>query len=231
MTSLKEHFDSIWTQRDLNRLPARSPRAEATARLLAGGEWLLDLGAGPGALAALTRDKFAHLVALELAFRPLPRAAEAGALAVQADFSGAALPFADEVFDALACLSALQYADDPRRVLGECHRVLKRGGQLAVILPNMRTAIRVFKLAVLGRFPPVSGDPGYDGGTRHYFCARDVFDLLTQAGFRVCWHEGLVPRPVMAAALPNRPAALRRFKAEFFCAEMVVLAEKGGRGQ
>ena len=117
MTSLKEHFDSIWAQRDLNGLPARSLRAEATARLLAGGEWLLDLGAGPGVLAALTRDRFARLVALELAFRPLRFAAEVGAQAVQADFSGACLPFADEVFDAVACLSALQYADDPRNVL------------------------------------------------------------------------------------------------------------------
>ena len=106
--------------------------------------------------------------------------------------------------------------------------MLKPCGQLALILPNMRTAIRVFKLAVLGRFPPVSGDPGYDGGTRHYFCARDVFDLLTQAGFRVEWHGGLVPRPTITAILPEYPALLRRFKAEFFCAEVMVLARKPG---
>jgi hypothetical protein len=114
-------------------------------------------------------------------------------------------------------------------VLAECHRVLKPGGQLALILPNMRTVIRIFKLAVLGRFPTVSGDAGYDGGTRHYFCAQDVFDLLTHAGFQVLWHEGLVPRPAVAALLPARPAAVRRFRAEFFCAEMLTLARKVSR--
>lgn len=226
MTSLKEHFDAIWAQRDPGWIQTRSPRAEATAPLLAGGEWLLDLGAGSGTLIVLTRDKFARAVALELAFRPLPLAMAAGAQSVQADFSGAALPFADELFDAVTCLSALQYADDPRSVVAECHRVLKPRGQLALILPNMRTAIRVFKLAVLGRFPTVSHDPGYDGGTRHYFCAQDVFDLLTRAGFQVKWHGGFLPRPAMAAILPERPTLLRRFKAEFFCAEMMVLAQK-----
>ncbi len=86
--------------------------------------------------------------------------------------------------------------------------------------------IRIFKLAVLGRFPPVSRDPGYDGGTRHYFCARDVFALLTRAGFRVRWHGGLVPRPALAAYLPEWPGALRHFKAEFFCAELLIDAVK-----
>lgn len=208
------------------RTPARSPRAEAAVPRLAGGERLLDLGAGTGALAETARGKYAQVIALELAFRPLPLAAQAGAIPVQADFSGARLPFAEAAFDAVTCLSALQYADDPRAVLAECHRVLKPGGQLALILPNMRTAIRIFKLAVLGRFPRVSADLGYDGGTRHYFCAADVFALLAQAGFRVGWHAGLVPRPALAAVLPEWPAALRRFKAEFWCAEMLVLAHK-----
>lgn len=203
-----------------------SPRAEAIAGRLSGGERLLDLGAGQGGLGALVHDKFRRTVALELAFRPLPSARSHGSLPVQADFSEAPLPLADESFQAVACLSALQYADDPRVVLAECRRVLKPGGQLALILPNMRTLVRILKLAVAGRFPQVSQDIGYDGGTRHYFCGRDVADLLALAGFRVRWHGGLLPRPALASLLPDRPALLRRFKAEFFCAEMIVLAEK-----
>lgn len=203
-----------------------SPRAEAVADRLRGGERLLDLGAGRGGLGALVRGRFHHIVALELAFRPLPSARSHGSLPVQADFSEAPLPLADGSFEAVACLSALQYADDPRTVLAECRRVLKPGGQLALILPNMRTLVRLFKLAVLGRFPMVSQDIGYDGGTRHYFCARDVFDLLALAGFRVRWRGGLLPRPALASLLPDRPALLRRFKAEFFYAEMILIAEK-----
>ena len=165
------------------------------------------------------------MTSVDIAWRPLPSVHQAGARPVQADFS-AGLPFQASAFDAVACLSTLQYADDPRLVLAEFNRVLRPGGQLALVLPNMRAITRLLKLTVLGRFPPVSSDPGYDGGTRHYFCSQDVVDLLTRAGFNTRWRGGHIFRPAWMRWWPDWPAGSRRFKAEFFCAEMLILAEK-----
>jgi ubiquinone/menaquinone biosynthesis C-methylase UbiE len=43
-----------------------------------------------------------------------------------------ALPFADETFDAVTCLEALEFFPNARTALAECVRVLRPGGQLAV---------------------------------------------------------------------------------------------------
>jgi GT2 family glycosyltransferase/uncharacterized protein YbaR (Trm112 family)/SAM-dependent methyltransferase len=43
-----------------------------------------------------------------------------------------ALPFRGEAFDAVVCDSALEYAPDPFRFVGELHRVLKEGGEIRI---------------------------------------------------------------------------------------------------
>jgi hypothetical protein len=47
----------------------------------------------------------------------------------------AALAFADNCFDAVVCSEVLEHVPDPRRVLVECHRVLKPGGVLLITVP------------------------------------------------------------------------------------------------
>ena len=50
MTSLKQHFETIWAAKTPELPVGRSPRAAVVAPRLTGGAWLLDLGAGQGAL-------------------------------------------------------------------------------------------------------------------------------------------------------------------------------------
>lgn len=48
---------------------------------------------------------------------------------------GMRLPFPEESFDAILLDSVMEHVDDPRGVLGECARVLKRGGIVFVVFP------------------------------------------------------------------------------------------------
>lgn len=48
---------------------------------------------------------------------------------------GAALPFQDEVFDAVACLEVLEHTPDPASVLAEIRRVLKPGAEAWISMP------------------------------------------------------------------------------------------------
>ncbi len=47
------------------------------------------------------------------------------------------LPFASGTFDSVICSELLEHVYDPRRVLGEVSRVLRRGGRLIVCAPFM----------------------------------------------------------------------------------------------
>jgi hypothetical protein len=91
----------------------------------------------------------------------------------------------------------------------------------------MRVISRLFKLAFSGIFPRTSGDSvGYDGGTFHYFCYRNVAELLEECGMRVAWQGGAFPRPKLARLWPERPDFLRKFKSEFLSAEVLIKAIK-----
>jgi SAM-dependent methyltransferase len=64
-------------------------------------------------MAALTRDNLA----------------QQGLSAGVAVASGEALPFPDGTFDFVYAHGVMQYTDDDRRLVAECHRVLRPGGQ------------------------------------------------------------------------------------------------------
>lgn len=55
---------------------------------------------------------------------------------------GEALPFPDEAFDLVLCVSVHQYTD-VRRLMGEAVRVLKSGGELQIIGGTLATYMRV----------------------------------------------------------------------------------------
>jgi 2-polyprenyl-3-methyl-5-hydroxy-6-metoxy-1,4-benzoquinol methylase len=49
-----------------------------------------------------------------------------------------AIPYADAEFDLLVCEDVLEHVESPRKVLTECHRVLRPGGLLVALFPSFR---------------------------------------------------------------------------------------------
>jgi SAM-dependent methyltransferase len=223
----REHFQEIWRQKQASGAPTpTNQRAEKTASVLGHGKILLDIGCGSGALSPLLRNRFETIIGLDFIEDVLVEARRAGVVPVCANFSNP-LPFLTDTFDVVVLLSTLQYALDPKKLLQEASRVARPGGIVCLSVPNMRAITRLVKLVLLGIFPRASSDSaGYDGGTLHYFCYRNVSDMLEECGLSVLWQGGAFPRPRLARFWPERPRFLRKINSEFLSAEVLIKAIK-----
>ena len=97
----------------------------------------LDLGCG-AAWSTLALQRVGYdAVGLDLHERPEALAAYPELAYVRGD--AASLPFEDASFDVAGLYQALEHMTDPRRVLEECRRVLRPGGRLVIVGPNLES--------------------------------------------------------------------------------------------
>ena len=92
---------------------------------------ILDAGCGVGWSTHLLRERGHDAVGMDIHTEPL----EVDIPFVRGDL--AALPFGDEEFDVVAMHQVVEHLADPDRALHECVRVLRRGGRLVVVGPNL----------------------------------------------------------------------------------------------
>lgn len=153
----------------------------------------LDIGAGLGGLMRQGAALGFHLTGLdithrfnvlnqaisELAMTQPPNDSSAGTLrCVTGD--ACALPFSDASFDAVLFQHSLMNMPDPARVLAECRRVLRPGGQLV-----MHEVVGGSNQAAL-RFPvPWAEGPEHS----HLLSLEALTTLLQRQGFTLQHHE------------------------------------------
>lgn len=94
------------------------------------------------------------------------------------------LPFRPSSFGSATCVSSLQYVVDAQAAIIDLHRVLRSGGQLLLLVPNIGYLGSRLKLA-RGSFPWSSSADSWSGGTVRYFTLKDTLALLDQVGFVV----------------------------------------------
>jgi len=95
------------------------------------GARVLEVGCGEG---VLLRDSGFAPVQLDVSLTRLYKARGAGNPLVCAD--GMELPFANTSFDAVLLIAVLEHVSRPERIVDETWRVLKPGGEVAVLVPN-----------------------------------------------------------------------------------------------
>ncbi|MEM2352305.1 MAG: class I SAM-dependent methyltransferase [Thermoproteota archaeon] len=223
----EEHFARIWARKSIRAyVPGSNLRVEAAARILRPGRRFLDVGCGDGLLGTLVQDRFEEIWGVDISDQAIELAKRRGIKAYKVNLNVEGLPFEDGYFDSITCLSTLQLIYDVIFALRECNRVLRPSGELILAVPNMRSYWRIFKLVVLGDFPRTSCDSeGYDGGTLHYFCYRNLRNLLSKTGFKVEMHKGIFCRPRLLEKVPDW-GWVGKIKAEFLSGEMLVRAVK-----
>jgi len=232
MSSPGQLFQEMWREKlsgsnSKHYSPGENQRVDAAAKLLLSGERLLDVGCGAGILALAVKGKFREVFGVDLAESAVEAARSNGVISTRTDLNHDALPFDSESFDAVTFLSALPYIYDPYHALRECHRVLRKEGAFIISAANMRTLGKLVSIAVRGRFPTTSKgiNIGYDGGTMHYFCSRNLEDLLSNSGFKVIEKQGIYYKPHVVRVFSAMPI-ISSLMAEFFGGELIFRASK-----
>lgn len=129
--------ESFAGQMDRQYSPGRTWQSLASGlgALLRMGD-VLDVGSGDGAAAATFAMHCKTLTCIDSNPRMVAAAAErfAECSHVSARLADVhALPFHDGAFDAILVFHTLTYAEDPKRALAECARVLRPNGRLVVL--------------------------------------------------------------------------------------------------
>lgn len=169
-------------------------RVPAAVSLISSGNKILDIGCGDGGLISLAKSKnlFTSYYGVDLASVVVDRAKRTvkertgdfkNCFFKQANLDEK-LPFNGNFFDAVTCLSVLEHIFDPYFGIREINRVLKKGGQFILEVPNLVWLPR--RINVLFGVLPITGEEdGWDGGHLHYFTRGPVRTLLEQSGFKI----------------------------------------------
>lgn len=146
-------------------------RAILDALALGPADQMLELGCGGGLLlrAALTAGASATGLDHSAEMASLASERAPGAHVVLADAER--LPFADGTFSAVAMSIVFFFLDDPLRVLGECRRVLRSRGRIAIYTtgPELRGT-------------PAAPEP--IASLVHFYPRHELAELARRAGLR-----------------------------------------------
>lgn len=155
------------------------------------GARVLDLGCGPGVLTLPLAEAVGAcglVVGVDLSEAMLALTAAAAPRQVAlARMDMERLGFAGGAFDAVACGHSLQFCPDLALTLGECRRVLRRGGRFAASLPAPGPPATPGQLLdeVLERHLPAMPAPAEVSATRELVADADrLRAALAGAGFR-----------------------------------------------
>lgn len=103
---------------------------------------IVDIGAGDGArLGRLRKAGWTNVAGVE----PDPQAvlvAEKASIDVRVG-SAEAVPMADDSADAALMHHVIEHVRDPRQAFAEAYRILKRGGELSIVTPNINSMGRL----------------------------------------------------------------------------------------
>lgn len=193
---LCEFYDSYWASKDDS---VDQGRLDLLVDLIREGENVLEVDCGPGMLAQRLQDKGANVTATDLSLVAVERARQKGLNVSQVSLDDGSLPFSDGSFDAVVSDSAIEHLFFTREGLAECVRVLRTGGRLVVLLPNI--AHWRYRLWLLGgRFPYIKDSPT-DPTHIRFFTLPEARRLCERLGLTVSrcdgsaslWVRGLYP--------------------------------------
>jgi ubiquinone/menaquinone biosynthesis C-methylase UbiE len=188
---------------DKNR-PAYLSELEALKKVLPRKGKGLEIGVGTG--------RFASGLGIQYGVEPsanMARLARGRGIEVYLGHGGA-LPFIDEIFDYTVIIITLCFIKDPKKVLEEAFRVLKKGGKIIIGI--------VDKKSFLGKFYLKKNSVFYKQAK--FFSVKDIATLLRNARFKdLSYYQTLF-------SLPNDVGAIEKPLKGFGKGGFVVISAK-----
>ncbi len=135
--------------------PGRRAQLDFTVMYLGAmpGASLLDVGCGSGALIERLGNLGWRAEGLDLDPLAVKTGQERGLRVHLGTLEDP--PYSDASFDAITMSHVIEHVHDPHALLRECHRVLKPGGRLVIVTPNIRSlGHKQFNAAWRGLEPP-----------------------------------------------------------------------------
>ena len=172
---------------------------------------VLDLGCGDGAmLEYLQVDKHCSGYGVEIDDAYIPRCVQRGVSVIQQDMEGGLAMFADDAFDTVLCLSALQMMKHVEPVLRDIARV---GREAIVSFPNFAHWPHRWSL-MMGRMPVSESLPFQWYDTPNLRCATisDFEDLAREVGLEVVDFVALSEEGNPVSFLPHWRGSLAVFR-------------------
>lgn len=117
------------------------------------------------------------------------------------------LPFPDAAFDRALCLDVLEHLsfEDQRTAFAELHRVLRRGGELLVSVPNLAHLQSRMQFLVRGRLIRTASEYKHPGDRP----VGEYLALASRAGFTLVQRRGIFPTvPVVTRLVRRHPQRL-----------------------
>lgn len=147
---------------------------------------VLDLGCGNGVSTSRIKAKLA--VGVDLSVRQLVKSKRKHPKSHFVVGDARKLPFKDKTFDLVVAINMLHHVDDPEAVLGECFRVLKAGGRLLTVDPNLYNPVGyigrgLYRLLKLKKIFPTF--PQFALGEEEYqFSKKMYYQLFKKSPFK-----------------------------------------------
>jgi SAM-dependent methyltransferase len=119
-----------------------------------------------------------------------------------------ALPYADGAFARALCLDVLEHLsyEGQAKALAELHRVIERGGELLVTVPNLAHLQSRVHFLLLGRLIRTANPLKHPGDRP----VHEYIEMAQRAGFTLDSRRGIFPTvPVLTRLIRRHPARLR----------------------
>ncbi|MFQ5945157.1 MAG: class I SAM-dependent methyltransferase [Anaerolineae bacterium] len=178
----REYYDA-WRAQALQRRRLWSRRLGAVEALAATPSRLLDVGCGTGELLRRAKKRGWEVIGTEISPYACKMAETEGLRVSEGELWEAAFPAGS--FDVVTCWHVLEHTREPKRLLGEAHRVLRPGGWLLLATPNLNDHFfRAIYPLVRGRRVRLF-DPGDREIHLFHFSSQTLRALVESAGFTV----------------------------------------------
>jgi len=155
---LRRYFQSLY-QRTMREAYGRAPR-EIVSALRDGGE-VLDCGANSGWMFGVINEQMplstSNYTGIDWDDDSVKEGERRGLNIIRADLNDG-IPFESDRFTCVYAVSVLEHLLNGCRFMRECHRVLKPGGTLVLLTPNISTYFTAV-LILMGKMPSSGPHP------------------------------------------------------------------------